>query len=63
MKCIHQLHTRNIAHRNIKPCNLIYSLKDHCWKLNHFEYAIKYDENVCFYDIIGDDEYIDRKLS
>jgi hypothetical protein len=42
LKCLFKLHERKLAHRNIQPRNIIYSLKDNKFKLNHLEYAIKY---------------------
>jgi len=56
------LHLRKIAHRNINPFNIILSLKDYKFKLNHLEFALDYESVIGYYDIVGDKEYLPYKL-
>ncbi len=52
----------NIAHRNLRPCNIIYSLNDRKWKFTNFQYALEYDEMVDYYEIVGEETYLPEEL-
>jgi serine/threonine protein kinase len=60
IKCVFMMHKMKIAHRNIRPCNIVY--KDHKWKLANFHYALEYDKMIDFYEIVGDDKFIYLEL-
>jgi serine/threonine protein kinase len=40
------MHEISLAHLDIKPGNIIYSLKNKCYKLIDFGQSMQYDEDV-----------------